>query len=198
MTLLQKASLVCISLGSTIALASDLPRTVIPDNIILCEPAAGCTSKVLLGRTYQVLSTARFVVMVSLSQEGHYTRADVSIANNTGLPFNLSPEDFRVEEVSPKPKVLPYVPPAGLKGLPGSSHSITGGSRRSRCCGGGPVRSRRLPRSTSSPRPPNRRLLCRKPPTWKPPGSTSLLLPSSRTRFSVAASTLSVTGELSL
>jgi hypothetical protein len=33
------------------------------------------------------------------------------------MPLNLSPEDFRVEVVSPKPKVLQYVPPADLKGL---------------------------------------------------------------------------------
>jgi hypothetical protein len=118
MTLLQKASLACISLSTTIGLAADLSRTVLPSNVILCQPASGCTDKVFLGRNYKVLSTPRFVVMVSLSKEGHYTRADVSIANNTGLPLNLFPEDFRVEVISPKPKVLSYVPPANLKDLP--------------------------------------------------------------------------------
>ena len=102
MTLLQKASLVSIALGSTATLAADLPKTVLPDNVILCQPASGCTNKVLLGRNYKVLSTPRFVVMVSISNEGVYTRADVSIANNTALPFNLSPQDFRVEVVRVK------------------------------------------------------------------------------------------------
>ena len=118
MTLLQKASLVSIALGSTVTLAADLPKTVLPDNVILCQPASGCADQVFLGRNYKVLSTPRFVVMVSISNEGPYTRADVSIANNTALPFNLSPQDFRVEVVTPKPKVLLYVPPAELKNLP--------------------------------------------------------------------------------
>jgi hypothetical protein len=56
--------------------------------------------------------------MVSVSTEGGYTRADVSIANNTGYPLNLTPDDFRVEVVYPKPRVLLYVPPADLKGIP--------------------------------------------------------------------------------
>ena len=58
--------------------------------------------------------------MVSLSQEGLYTRADVSIVNNSGLPLSLSPDDFRVEVVTPKPKVLLYVSPQDLKELPPS------------------------------------------------------------------------------
>lgn len=118
MNLLQKASLVCISLSSVTALAADLPKAFVPANVIFCQPGSGCTNEVLLGHNYKVLSTPRFVVMVSVSKEGHYTRADVSIANNSPLPLKLFPEDFRVEVVSPKPKVLLYVPPAELKDVP--------------------------------------------------------------------------------
>jgi hypothetical protein len=119
-TLLQKITLACI-LGSTVAsLAADLPKTILADNVVRCQPTTGCTNKVLYGRTYKVLTTPRFVVMVSVSHEGEYTRADVSIANNTGLPLNLTPDDFRVEVISPKPKVLLYIPPSNLKDIPPS------------------------------------------------------------------------------
>src|ERR1700704_5661546 len=52
--------------------------------------------------------------MVSFSHEGVYTRADISIANHTDTPLNMSPEDFRVEVLTPKPKVLLYISPAHL------------------------------------------------------------------------------------
>ena len=56
--------------------------------------------------------------MVSISDEGPYTRADVSILNNGSYPTKVVPEDFRVEVVSPKPKVLSYIAPANLQNLP--------------------------------------------------------------------------------
>jgi hypothetical protein len=56
--------------------------------------------------------------MVSLSNEGRYTRADVSITNNAGYPQHVSPEDFRMEVVDPKTKVLLYVAPEELHDLP--------------------------------------------------------------------------------
>jgi hypothetical protein len=117
-TLLQRASLVCILGCATFSTASDVPKPILPDNVILCAPEAGCTNQTLFGRHYKVLSSSRFTVMVSISQTGPYTRADVSIANNSGYPFNLSPDDFRVEVVTPKPKILLYVAPADLKDLP--------------------------------------------------------------------------------
>jgi hypothetical protein len=94
--------------------AASIPKTILPDNVLRCEPNAGCVNKTLYGRNYKVLATPRFTVMVSISREGIYTRADVSITNNTDMPLSVSPEDFRIEEVSPKPKVLLYVPPAEL------------------------------------------------------------------------------------
>jgi hypothetical protein len=117
-TLLQRASLVCILGCATFSTASDVPKSFLPDNVILCAPEAGCTNQTLFGRHYKVLSSSRFTVMVSISQTGPYTRADVSIANNSGYPLNLSPDDFRVEVVTPKPKILLYVAPADLKDLP--------------------------------------------------------------------------------
>jgi len=115
MKLLQKLSF-AVTIGSaTFALAASTPsKTILPDNVVLCEPDAGCINQILFGRSYKVITTPRFTVMVAVSHEGVYTRADVSITNNTGMPLSLTPEDFRVEVITPKPKVLLYVSPANL------------------------------------------------------------------------------------
>ena len=115
MTLLQKLSLVATIGSATFSIAASVPsKTILPDNVIRCEPNASCVSKVAFGHNYKVLTTPRFTVMVAVSNEGSYTRADVSITNNTDTPLNMSPEDFRVEVLTPKPKVLLYIPPANL------------------------------------------------------------------------------------
>ena len=114
---LKQASLLFV-LAPTLTFAASVPKTILPDNVITCQPNANCFSKALYGRTYRVLNTPRFTVMVAISREGPYTRADVSIANNTVLPQSLTPEDFRVEVLTPKPKVLLYIPPSNLKDLP--------------------------------------------------------------------------------
>jgi hypothetical protein len=118
MTLLQKLYLAATLGSATFSVASSIPngvqKTILSDNVILCEPSAGCINKTLYGRSYKVIDTPRFTVMVSISHEGGYTRADVSIANHTDTPLNMSPEDFRIEVLTPKPKVLLYIPPANL------------------------------------------------------------------------------------
>ena len=118
MTLLQKLSLAATISSATFSLAASIPKniqkTILPDNVVRCEPSAGCINKTLFGRSYKVITTPRFTVMVSISNEGVYTRADVSIANHTDTPLNMSPEDFRVEVLTPKPKILLYVSPANL------------------------------------------------------------------------------------
>jgi hypothetical protein len=103
--------------SSTFCAAAKIP-TNLNDNVLTCGANARCSNKVMFGRTYKVIETAKFTVMVSISNEGSYTRADVSITNHQDYPQNLSPQDFRVEVVSPKPKVLLYVPPAELQNLP--------------------------------------------------------------------------------
>ena len=115
MTLLQKLSLAATIGSTTFSFAASIPnKTILPDNVVRCEPSAGCVNQTLYGRNYKVIATPRFTVMVSVSHEGIYTRADVSITNNTDMPLSVTPEDFRVEVVTPKPKVLLYVPPANL------------------------------------------------------------------------------------
>jgi hypothetical protein len=118
MTLLQKLSLAATIGSATFSVAASIPKdaqkTILPDNVVRCEPSAGCINKTLFGRSYKVITTPRFTVMVSISNEGLYTRADVSIANHTDTPLNMSPEDFRVEVLTPKPKVLLYISPANL------------------------------------------------------------------------------------
>jgi hypothetical protein len=121
MTLLRKLTLAATitTIGSaTFSVASSIrqnaQKTILPDNVIRCEPSAGCINKTLFGRSYKVIDTPRFTVMVSISHEGVYTRADVSIANHTDTTLNMSPEDFRVEVLTPKPKVLLYISPAHL------------------------------------------------------------------------------------
>jgi hypothetical protein len=115
MTLLQKLSLAATIGSTTFSVASSIPsKTILPDNVIRCEPNAGCVSKTLYGRSYKVINTARFTVMVAISHEGTYTRADVSITNHTDAPLAMTPDDFRVEVLTPKPRVLLYVPRANL------------------------------------------------------------------------------------
>jgi hypothetical protein len=116
MTPLKQAYLLFL-LVPTLTFAASVPKTILPDNIITCQPNANCFGKTLYGRNYRVINTPRFTVMVAISREGSYTRADVSIANNTILPQSLTPEDFRVEVLTPKPKILLYVPPSDLKDL---------------------------------------------------------------------------------
>jgi len=115
MTILQKLSLAITISSATLSLAASVPnKTIQPDNIVICEPSAGCVNETLFGRSYKVITTPRFTVMVSLSREGAYTRADVSITNKTDMPLSLTPDDFRVEVLTPKPKVLLYIPPGKL------------------------------------------------------------------------------------
>jgi hypothetical protein len=114
MTLLQKLSFAATIGSATFSVAANIPKTILPDNVIRCEPNAGCVSKTLYGRSYKVINTPRFTVMVAISHEGIYTRADVSITNKTDMPLNMTPDDFRVEVLTPKPKILLYVPPANL------------------------------------------------------------------------------------
>jgi hypothetical protein len=114
MTLLQKLSLAAIFTPAAFSVAASIPKTILPDNVIRCEPDTGCLSATVNGHNYKVLNTPRFTVMVAVSHEGIYTRADVSIINKTDLPLNISPDDFRVEVLTPKPKVLNYIPPADL------------------------------------------------------------------------------------
>lgn len=106
-------------LGATYAFPATHPTTtLIPDNIVTCQANAGCTNQTMFGRTYKVLRTDRLVVMVSISDEGPYTRADVSVLNNGSYPTKVVPEDFRIEVISPKPKVLSYIAPENLLALP--------------------------------------------------------------------------------
>ena len=125
MTQIQKLSLLFALTSPTFSFAASVPKTILPDNVITCQVNANCTNKTLYGRTYKVINTSRFTVMVAVSQEGAYTRADVSIANNTIMSQSLTPEDFRVEVVTPKPKVLLYVPPTDLKDLPPTTQTTS-------------------------------------------------------------------------
>jgi hypothetical protein len=117
MSLLRNLCFLTAVGSATFSFASSVAKSVLPDNVVVCESNTGCVNKTLFGRTYKVITTPRFTVMVSVSREGVYTRADVSITNNSGLPLSLTPDDFRVEVVTPKPKVLLFVPAADLKDL---------------------------------------------------------------------------------
>lgn len=127
MTLLQKLPLAALFIPATLAVAASIPptipKTILPDNVVRCEPDTGCTSETLHGHNYKVLNTPRFIVMVAVTHEAGYTRADVSITNKTDAPLNVTPDDFRVEVLTPKPRVLNYVPPANLV-LPPSPASV--------------------------------------------------------------------------
>ena len=81
---------ICLTLvfsSAIFAAAANIPRSILPDNVLICQANAGCFDKILFGRSYKVLSTPRFTVMVSVSNEGSYTRADISISQQYGAAF---------------------------------------------------------------------------------------------------------------
>jgi hypothetical protein len=112
-------SLLALVLAGTSAFsnAAKIP-TNLNDNVLTCGTNAQCSNKVMFGGRIRWIETAKFTVMASISKEGAYTRADVSIANHQDYPQAVSPQDFRVEVVSPKPRVLLYIPPPELQNLP--------------------------------------------------------------------------------
>jgi hypothetical protein len=115
MTPLRIAVFASIFTSTTFCFAANLPRNV---NVIVCQPNTGCIHHSIFGHDYKIISTDRFTVMVFLSNEGPYTRADVSITNLTPNPINLSPEDFRIEALNSKSRVFLYVPPSQLENVP--------------------------------------------------------------------------------
>jgi hypothetical protein len=115
MTPLRIAVLASIFTSTTLSLAANLPRNA---NVVVCEPNAGCIHHTIFGHDYKILSTDRFTVMVFLSNEGRYTRADVSITNLTPTPISLTPEDFRIQALASRSKVFLYIPPSQLENLP--------------------------------------------------------------------------------
>jgi hypothetical protein len=117
---LRRICLILFLSSTTFVIASNAPTSIVPDNVVLCQSNSGCFNKILFGRSYEVLNTPRFTVMASISREGDYMRADVSIFNSSGLPLNLAPDDFRIEVLSPKARILTYISPADLKNVPPS------------------------------------------------------------------------------
>jgi hypothetical protein len=115
MTPLRIAVLASIFTSTTFSLAANLPRNA---NVVVCQPNAGCIHHTIFGHDYKILNTDRFTVMVFLSNEGRYTRADVSITNLTPTPINLSPEDFHIQALASRSKVFLYFPPSQLENLP--------------------------------------------------------------------------------
>jgi len=118
MTPLRIAVFASIFTTTSLSLAANLPRNIPSYNVVVCQPNAGCIHHTIFGHDYKILSTDRFSVMVFLSSEGLYTRADVSITNLTPTPISLSPEDFRIEALTSRPKVFLYVPPSQVENSP--------------------------------------------------------------------------------
>jgi hypothetical protein len=114
MTPFRTTVLASIFTSTTLSLAASLPRN---PNVVVCEPNSGCFHHTIFGHDYKVLSTDRFSVMVFLSTEGRYTRADVSITNLTPAPINLSPGDFHIQALASESKIFLYVPPSQVENL---------------------------------------------------------------------------------
>jgi hypothetical protein len=115
MTPLRTTLYASIITTTTLSFAANLPHNA---NVVVCQPNAGCIHHTIFGHDYKLLSTDRFSVMVFLSKEGRYTRADVSITNLTATPINLTPEDFHIQALASRSKVFFYVPPSRLQNLP--------------------------------------------------------------------------------
>jgi hypothetical protein len=115
MTSLRIAVFASIFSSATLSLAASLPRNA---DIVVCQPNAGCLHHTIFGHDYKILNTDRFTVMVFLSSEGRYIRADISITNLTPIPINLTPEDFHIQALASRSKVFFYIPPSQLQNLP--------------------------------------------------------------------------------
>jgi hypothetical protein len=118
MNVLRVAALSSLFTATTFTVAANLPRSTPSYNVVVCQPNAHCIHHNIFGHDYKILSTDSYSVMVFLSNEGRYTRADVSITNLTTNPISLSPEDFRIEALSSRSKVFPYVSPENLQATP--------------------------------------------------------------------------------
>jgi hypothetical protein len=115
MTPLRIAVVASIFSSATLSFAANLPRN---PNVVVCQPnAAGCIHHNIFGHDYQILNTDSFTIMVFLSNEGRYTRADVSITNLTPNPIHLTPEDFHIQATASGSKIFLYVPPSQVENL---------------------------------------------------------------------------------
>src|SRR5437764_13408540 len=95
-----RAAVVASIFSTTLSFAANLPRN---PNVIVREPNAGCIHHTIFGHDYKVLSTDRLSVMAFLTTERRYTRADVSSANLSAPPLNLSPEAPHLQPRAPRP-----------------------------------------------------------------------------------------------
>lgn len=118
---LRIAVVASIVSSATLSFAADTSHNL---NVIVCQPNPHCIHHTIFGRDYTLLNSNRFAVMVSLSNEGRYTRADVSITNLTPTPISLSPESFRIEALA-HTRVFPYVPPSHLETSPTTTYVAT-------------------------------------------------------------------------
>lgn len=116
MNLIQKTSVALLSFASTLAFGASVPRSV-SGNIVTCQANSGCFNQLINGRIYKVLKTPSMTIKLSLWTEGDVTRADVIIANNSGLQLNVLANDFRVDVLSPKARTLSFVPATSVPHL---------------------------------------------------------------------------------
>ncbi len=112
---LRTTVIASIVASTSFAVAANMPGNA---NVVVCQANTGCIHHTIFGHDYKILTTDRVTVMVTLSNEGRYTRADVSITNLSHTPINLSPEDFRIQALTPHARVFPYVPPSQIEDIP--------------------------------------------------------------------------------
>ena len=116
MNLKQIALLLLLAAASTLAFGASIPRSV-SGNIVTCQANSDCFNQLINGRIYKVMKTSSMTVKLSLWNEGDVTRADVIIANSSGLELSVLAHDFRVDVLSPKPRTLSYVPSSSVPHL---------------------------------------------------------------------------------
>ena len=116
MNLKQIALILLLAAATTLAFGASIPRSV-SGNIVTCQANAGCFNQLINGRIYKVLKTPTMTVKLTLWNEGNVTRADVIIANSSGLELSVLANDFRVDVLSPKPRTLSYLPSSAVPHL---------------------------------------------------------------------------------
>jgi hypothetical protein len=154
MTPLRITAVALIFTSGTLSFAANLSRN---PNVVVCQPNAGCIHHTIFGHDYKILNTDRFTVMVFLSSEGRYTRADLSITNLTPTPINLYPEDFHIQTLASRSKVFLYVPPSQLEDLPTLTRTSAGPEINEPDTASPPLKAITIPPGTDEPAARQRR-----------------------------------------
>ena len=98
--------LIAVSTGVTHAqVAATLRQPVV------CDDSTVCTHEFVNGLIYKTITTDQIAITVAISSNGKVGRANLTVANKSEAPFDVTPERFTIAETAPKIKTFAYMPP---------------------------------------------------------------------------------------